>query len=57
VALHGQVGQEGVDLGRPHHQRVLLAVEADEAPHPGAIRLLGAQAVVAQPDGVAQSIQ
>jgi hypothetical protein len=30
VAVHGQVGEEGVDLGCPHLQGVALAVEQDE---------------------------
>lgn len=49
LAFNGQVRQEMVDLGCPHLQRVPLAVEEDEAAHPGDVGLLGARAVVAQP--------
>jgi hypothetical protein len=57
VALDGQVRQEAVDLGRAHLQRVPIAVEEDEAAHPGNVGLLGAQAAMAQPNGGAQPIQ
>jgi hypothetical protein len=47
----GQVRDEGVDLGLRHVCRVAEPVKADVPPHPTAVGLLGAAAVVARPQG------
>ena len=46
VLGHGEVGDEGVDLGLRHVGGVAEPVEADVPPHPAAVGLLGAAAVV-----------
>jgi hypothetical protein len=51
TADDGQVGQEGVDLGRPHLQGVAFVVEQNEPLDPGDVSLLGAEAVVPQATG------
>ena len=51
-----QVRDEGVDLGLRHVRRVAEPVEADVPPHPEAVGLLGAAAVVARPQGALQLI-
>ena len=52
----GQVRDEGVDLGLRHVGRVAEPVEADVPPHPEAVGLLGAAAVVARPQGALQLV-
>ena len=52
----GQVGDEGVDLGLRHVCRVAEPVKADVPPHPQAVGLLGAAAVVARPQGALQLV-
>ena len=56
VLGHGQVGDEGVDLGLRHVGRVAEPVEADVPPHPAAVGLLGAAAVVARAQGALQLV-
>ena len=51
-----QVRDEGVDLGLRHVRRVTEPVEADVPPHPEAVVLLGAAAVVARPQGALQLV-
>jgi predicted RNA binding protein YcfA (HicA-like mRNA interferase family) len=48
-----QPGQERLDIGRAQARREALAVEDDKALNPGAIRLLGADTVMLDPDPVA----
>ncbi len=51
-ALGGrEMREEGVDLGLRHLGRVAEPVMPDVAPHPAAVGLLGAAAVVARPQG------
>ena len=52
----GQVRDEGVDLGLRHVGRMAEPVEADVPPHPEAVGLLGAAAVVARPQGALQLV-
>ena len=52
----GEVGDEGVDLGLRHVGRVAEPVKADVPPHPQAVGLLGAAAVVARPQGALQLV-
>jgi hypothetical protein len=56
VVLRREVGEEGVDLRLAHRGGMTQAVEADEAPHPEAVGLLGAAAVVARAQGGAQLV-
>ena len=56
VLVDGQVRDEGVDLGLRHVGRVAEPVEADVPPHPQAVGLLGAAAVVARPQGALQLV-
>ena len=51
VLVHGEVSEEGVDLPFAHLRRVPEGMEADVAPRPAAVRLLGAAAVVAGAQG------
>jgi len=51
-----EMGEEGVDLGRPHLGRVPELVEPDEATHPQAVGLLGAPAVVARTDRLVELV-
>jgi hypothetical protein len=50
VALHGQVGQEPLDLRFAHFLGVPLAMKQDVAPDPIHVGLLGADAVVLEAD-------
>ena len=52
-----EVREESVDLPLAHLGRMPLAVEQDEAADPGGVRLLGAEAVVAHPDRLAEAIE
>ena len=47
MLLHGEVGEEGVDLVLPHLGWMPQVVEPDEAQDPQRVGLLGASAVVA----------
>lgn len=51
VGIDCQIAEERRDLGGAPLLRVALAMENDEASNPIAIGLLGANAVVAEPDG------
>jgi hypothetical protein len=46
VPLHGQVGQEGLDLGGAHLGGVAFAVEEEEAAHPIYVGLFGAVGIM-----------
>lgn len=52
ILIDGEIGQEGLHLGRPHLLGMALVVEEDEAPDPVGIGLAGARRVVHQADGV-----
>jgi hypothetical protein len=55
--LNGERGQEGGDLCGTHLGGVALAVEEDVALDPVDVRLLGAPAVLAGLDGLADAIE
>ena len=57
LALHGQMGQKRLHLGRPHLRRMPLPVEQDEPSDPIDVGLLGADAVVQPPDDAADLIE
>lgn len=57
VALHGEPGEERLDLSRAHFARVPFAVVHYEAVHPLRVRLLGAQAEVLQAGGLPDLVQ
>jgi len=57
VAKERKVPQKGPDFRLGHIPRVVLSMKQDEAFDPTEIPLLGAHAVVAYPDGVADLIQ
>ena len=62
MALGGEVGEEGGDLGRAHLVGVAgppvgVGVEAAEAAGPGAVGLLGTDGVVADSAGVAEPVE
>jgi hypothetical protein len=50
MARDRKIGEKRLDFRRAHRRRMLLAVKMDVASNPVAIRLLGANAVVLQPD-------
>src|SRR5262249_29709415 len=56
-AVHGEVRDERIDLDGAHFRRVALAVKEDVAADPADVRLLGAQAVVARTDRVANAVE
>jgi hypothetical protein len=47
------VAQEAIDFGGPHLDRVPFAVKENEAPDPMKVSLLGAEAVMIDPQRVA----
>jgi len=51
------VGQESLDLWRPHFAGVALVVEQDVARDPADVGLFGADGIVLQPDGVADPVE
>src|SRR5690606_37234767 len=55
--LDRQRRQEGLDLACTESGRMAFAVEHDEAPDPVAVRLLGAKAVVLEPDPVTDAVE
>ncbi len=56
VFYNRQMGHEGVDLRLRHIRWVAEPMEADVPPHPAAVGLLGAAAVVARPQGALQLV-
>ncbi|MBB4756599.1 hypothetical protein FHT15_001254 [Xanthomonas campestris] len=52
-----QAGEERLDLRLAHLRRMALAAGQDEARYPARISLLAAQAVVPNPQAVAQPIE
>lgn len=50
IALLGQSGQVGCDLGLSHLERVTFVVEEDELPDPVAVGVFGTAAVVTDTD-------
>ena len=56
AALRREAGEGRLHLAGAHFARMPLAVEEDEAPHPVRIGLLGAQAVMLQPDAIAKRV-
>ena len=57
LALHGQMGQKRLHLGRTHLCRMPLPVEQDEPSDPIDVGQLGADAVVQPPDDAADLIE
>ena len=55
--VDGEVGDEGVDLGLAHLERVALVVKEDVAADPADVGLFRAQAVVAGADRVADAVE
>jgi hypothetical protein len=49
--------QEGVNLRRPHLERVTFIVEEDEAANPLDVSIFGAQTVVPHATGLTDSIE
>lgn len=54
---HAQRRQDRFDIGRAQPGRVALAVEIDKGSNPVAIHLLGAEAVVPDPDPITNPIE
>jgi hypothetical protein len=56
VLAHGEVSDEGVDLGLGHLAGMTEPMEADEPPHPQAVGLFGAATVVAGAQGALELV-
>jgi len=54
---HGKMGEEGFDLDLAQRARMALAVKEYEPAHPIRVGPLGADAIVLEPDSVAQLVQ
>ncbi|MBU0493635.1 MAG: hypothetical protein KKB13_17455 [Chloroflexi bacterium] len=57
VSVHGQVGEEGCDLGVAHLIGVALVVKEDKAADPVHVGLFGADGIVFEADGVADLVE
>ena len=57
VSVNGQMGQKGIDLGRPHLQRVALVVEENVPLDPIDVGCFGPDAVVAEAAGFADPVE
>jgi hypothetical protein len=55
--LARSIGKEALDFRCAHRRRMPLAVEANEAFNPIDVRLLGADAVVAKADTIANPVE
>ena len=53
MPVHRKIRQKPLNLGRAHRARMALAVAQDEAAYPCHVSLLGAQAVVLEPQTAA----
>ena len=57
LPLDSQMREKRVDLASSHGGRVTLSMKENETLRPAEVRLLGAAAVVARPDGSANPIE
>ena len=52
-----EAGEEALDVGRFEYRGVAVVIEADESPDPVDVGLLGPDAVVLEPDAVADLVE
>ena len=57
AAVHSQVGEEGLDLGRSHLAGMAFVVKEDEAAHPVYVGVLGVDGIVFLPQGGAGLVE
>ena len=57
MARDREIGEKRLDFRRAHRRRMALAVKMDVASNPVDIRLLGADAVMLQPDPMANLVE
>ena len=57
MAFLGQPAQKTAHVGRTELRRVALLMEDDEAPYPANVGLLGANAVMLEPDVLVELIE